>query len=599
MNWLGGGCVRLLKLTLSRLQQGISMTYISNPKWNVIAPFFVLFAGFLGCSPVDQQATPSRVFVNADVITMNDSQPAAEAVAVQDGKILAVGGREEVEAAAGPGAEIVDLAGKTLLPGFIDSHSHVSMVADKFSAANTDPKPAGPIGSVEDIQDSFRRHIGQKPVAPGKWVLGSGYDHSRLAEKRHPTRDDLDQVSTEYPIALAHFSGHQGVLNTKALEVMGYTAEMPNPEAGTIHRRPGSQEPNGIVDEQAWISVMLKAFRFSLEEKTENLARAVQVYVSKGYTTIQDATTEDPNTSAIFHTLPEQGRLPADVISFVYEKLVPDFPDFQVSRTYDRRFRYGGIKVVLDGGTPGRTAFLREPYYTQEPGEENWRGLSHHADQEELNQILIEAYQRGYSANVHAIGDAALDQAIEALKAAEKAVPGEDRRTNLIHLQVVQEDQLDALSQLDVTLTFQVPHNYYFWDFHRQNTLGPERAERLNPAKSALNRGFHFAVHHDGPIHPVDQLFLIWAAVNRVTDSGYVLGPDQRIPVIEALKAATIHGAYQYFEEDRKGSIETGKLADFVVLSENPLKVDPMTIKDIQVLETIKEGSSVYRRNEL
>ncbi len=235
---------------------------------------------------------------------------------------------------------------------------------------------------------------------------------------------------------------------------------------------------------------------------------------------------------------------------------------------------------------------MLEPYHEQLAGEIDYRGFPHFKDQEVLNTLVQENIEAGNPLYIHALGDAAVAQAITALQSVET-----NTRTQLIHVQQVKEEQLDVLKALGVTLTFQVAHNYYFGDFHHQQIYGPQRTARLNPARSALDRGMSVSLHHDSPIHPIDQMMLIWAAVNRVTRSGKLIGEEQRIPVIDALKASTINAAYQFFEESRKGSIEVGKLADLVILSDNPLKIDPIKIRDIQILETIKEGNTVFKSN--
>ncbi len=258
------------------------------------------------------------------------------------------------------------------------------------------------------------------------------------------------------------------------------------------------------------------------------------------------------------------------------------------------RFRVGGCKFNLDGGSPGRTAHLREPYHVQLPGEQRYRGYPAIADQSRLDDLVAACYEHGVQVAIHALGDAAVDQCIAAVTEAERRFPGVERRTQLIHLQMVQEDQFDALRKLDVTLTFQVAHNFYFGDFHREVIYGPARTERLNPLRSALDREMSVTIHHDSPVHPVDQFMLIWAAVNRATRSGRVIGPQQRIGVQEALEASTIDAAYQFFEEDTKGSIEVGKLADFAIVDRNPLAIDPMALRDVRVVETIKEGRTIF-----
>jgi predicted amidohydrolase YtcJ len=227
---------------------------------------------------------------------------------------------------------------------------------------------------------------------------------------------------------------------------------------------------------------------------------------------------------------------------------------------------------------------------------DDYRGYPTIESLHEVTGWLKTAFEKGWPAQVHTNGDAATDMLIAAVREAEAAYPEQDRRVVIVHAQTMREDQLDAAAELGMSPTFFPGHVYYWGDRHRDIFLGPERAARVNPQRSALDRGIVFTGHHDAPVTPADMLVPIWAAVNRVTASGEVLGAEQRIPVIEAIRAATINGAYQIFEEDSKGSIEVGKLADFVVLSENPLDVDPMTIKDIQVLETMKEGKTIWSR---
>lgn len=560
---------------------------------HLLIPLILLIAGS-GCT---SKQDSTKIYVNGTVLTMNDAQPTAEAVAVRDGKILAVGSRAEVEQAAGAGAEVVDLNGKTLMPGFIDSHSHLALMGTKLALANMSNPPAGPITSIEDIKNEFRKWIEEKNIQPGELVAGWGYDHTQLEEKRHPTRDDLDEISTEHPIVLIHFSTHQVVLNSMALDIVGYDENTPDPEGGRILRYPGTNKPNGICQENASIPIKLHVFGTTYEEKLERIASALEMYTSQGFTTAQDAAVLETDWIKAFRQLGEEGKLTIDVVGMAFYRFADSIlVNYEQDRHYRNRFRLAGVKLILDGGSPGRSAFLREPYHVQLEGEKDFRGVPLVPDQEDVNAYVKKFYEKGWQTFIHALGDAAIDQAITAIREAEKAYPGKERRTQIIHLQLFHPDQMEAVKQLDATVTFQSTHLYYFGDFHREQTFGPKRAEKLCPAKSALDHGISATIHHDAPVHPPDQLMVIWMAVNRVTRSGYVLGPEERLPVIEALKASTLYAAYQIFEEDTKGSIEPGKLADFVVLSENPMTIDPMKIKDIEVLETIKEGQTVFKK---
>jgi predicted amidohydrolase YtcJ len=258
------------------------------------------------------------------------------------------------------------------------------------------------------------------------------------------------------------------------------------------------------------------------------------------------------------------------------------------------RFRFGGMKVHTDGSIQGYTAHLTQPYHVQPPGQEIYSGFPSFESQERLDALFIDGYENGWQVMAHANGDAAIDMVINATKAAEARFPGGDRRTTIIHAQTIRDDQLDEVARLGLSLSFFPGHVYFWGDRHRDIFLGPQRAQRINPARSALDRGIPVTLHHDSPVTPPDILTVVGAAVNRVTSGGSPLGPDQRLTPLEAIRAVTIDAARQLFEEDRKGSIEVGKLADFVILSANPLTVDPMTIRDIAVEQTVKEGLTVW-----
>jgi len=575
----------------------------------------LLCAAFLaGCSkePAESRSIPlesfsepvaDTIYFGGDILTMNDAQPGADAVAVRAGKILAVGDLEVLKARSDGSTRWVDLESKTLLPGFFDSHSHLVMTAAKLAVVNLDPPPAGPADSIPSIQEALRQKLLTDPPAEGGWLTGWGYDHSMLAERRHPTRNDLDKVSRDTPIMLIHFSGHQIVINSRGLELAGIDASTEDPDGGRILRESGSRLPNGILQENAIYPLVLPILNklttggvnraegeAPAEDALQRVDAALAGYAAQGFTTVTEMGAT-PQAITLLQAMSDQKRLELDVIAMALSKTHTSEQIARLfSNSYTNRLRVGGVKIILDGGSPGRSAWLLEPYHEQFPGENGYRGFPHFQDQAELDQLLQENIEAGNPLYIHALGDAAVGQAISALQAA-----GTHARTQLIHVQQAGEDQLDLIQSLGATLTFQVAHNYYFGDFHQQSIYGPERTARLNPTRSAMDRGISVSLHHDSPIHPVDQLMLIWAAVNRVTRSGQVIGETQRIPVIDALKASTINAAYQFYEEGRKGSIEVNKLADFVVLSDNPLTVDPMDIRKIKVLETIKEDQTVFR----
>ncbi|MCZ6658450.1 MAG: amidohydrolase [Gammaproteobacteria bacterium] len=589
---------------------------MSKPPPLKAAPFRTLAALCLvwvgtGCSKLPESAdrAPDTVYFNGDIITMNDRLPTVEAVAVTDGKISWVGDVEAVAAAGGGHTRWVDLQGNTLMPGFFDSHSHLALTAAKLAAVNTDPPPAGPADSIASIQRLLRERLSNQPPAPGDWLVGWGYDHAMLAEGRHPTRTDLDAVSAEVPIMLIHFSSHQIVVNSAGLERSGITAQTQDPQGGRILRAPDGLEPNGILQENAMYPVALPILNALMtggadtaagdpptESALQRMDDALQEYASRGFTTVTEMGATQLSIN-VLREMSRQRRLTLDVVAtgiskaFTVEQIAALY-----SAGYRDRLRVGGLKIVLDGGSPGRSAYLSAPYHRQLSSEQGYRGFPQFEDASELNDLVASSYRAHVPVYIHALGDAAVEQATATIEHAHAAAPGEDRRTQLIHVQQAREEQLDKIAEIGATITFQVAHNYYFGDFHEKFIYGPRRTARLNPARSALDRGISVSIHHDSPVHPVDQMMLIWATVNRVTRSGRVIGHEQRIDVMDALKASTINAAFQFFEDDVKGSIEPGKSADLVVLSSNPLKVDPLAIKDIQIIETIKDGASIYRK---
>ena len=542
-----------------------------------------------------------RIYYSGDIVTINDALASAEALAIKGDTILAVGTLEEVSVFKGAGTKMVDLNGKTVLPGLIDPHSHVAITAAKLWGANASPPPVGTVTSHDDLKQVLREYIAERNIQPGDWVFGMGYDDTNMSEQRHPDRDLLDEVSTENPIIIAHISGHVMAVNSKVLEVAGIDTSTENPEGGVIQRRKGTSEPNGVFEETAMMMLFGEIPMPGPDIVADKLADAAAHYARHGITTAQDGAIKMPFVADIFKTMGKEGRLPIDVVGYPLFEVSEEMLTGYVNDTiYQDHFRLGGLKMVLDGSIQAYTAFLSRPYHVQpdiKAAEDGaYCGYPMIESQEEVNNQVMAAYKNDWPLLCHTNGDAATDMLLSAVQKAENAYPGQDRRSVIIHAQTMRENQLDLALELGMIPSFFPAHVYYWGDRHRDLFLGPERGPRVDPLKSALDRGMVFTGHHDSPITPVNMMTVIWAAVNRVTTSGKKLGPEQCIPVMEALKMVTSYAAFQYFEEDQKGTLEPGKLADLVILSDNPLKIDPMAIKDIVVEETIKEGKSIYRK---
>jgi len=568
--------------------------------WAALAALALVGCGRAGTAGAPDQPA-DLIILGGPVVTVNDAQPTAEAVAVRDGKILAVGTRAQVERLKGPATRVQDLGGKTLLPGFIDGHGHVSGVGFQAVAANLLPPPDGRNDSIPALQQTMREWMAASPL-PKKYglIFGFGYDDSQLKEGRHPTRDELDAISTELPVYFVHQSGHLGVANSKALELAGITASTPNPPGGIIRRRAGSQEPDGVLEENAHYGLLGKVIfgKVGSEESAALIRAGQDLYLKFGYTTGQDGAT-DPGNVAGFIAAAEAGKLDMDVVSYPSMLTLGDGAFMRgpyQGRAYRNHFRIGGVKIVLDGSPQGKTAWLSKPYFKPPAGQPaDYAGYPAMQDPQ-VNALIEEAYRNNWQVLVHTNGDAAIDQLIRAVEHGAKAVPGSDRRTVSIHAQTARIDQIDAMKRLGIFPSFFPMHTFYWGDWHRDSVLGPERAANISPTGWALQRGMMFTSHHDAPVAFPDSMRVLSATVNRTTRSGQILGPEQRVDPIVGLKAMTLWAAYQHFEEQTKGSIEPGKLADFVVLSDNPLTVERARLSELAVLETIKEGRSVYRR---
>ncbi|MEL7552999.1 amidohydrolase family protein [Pseudomonas protegens] len=570
--------------------------------------FALLVAALQLASASALAATPpvaDAIWFNGPIITIDDQHPKAQAVAVKDGKILAVGDRQHVLKNKGPATQMLDLKGATLLPGFVDPHGHVSMVGFQAASANLLPPPDGTNNSIPGLQETLRSFEQQSPIPKQFGVLfGFGYDDSQLQEQRHPTKADLDAVTRDLPIAIVHQSSHLGVLNSKALELAGIDASTPNPEGGVIRRVDGSQEPNGVLEENAFFNALIKIFpKLTADQAVDMLSAGQKLYVSYGYTTIQDGRSSPDQVKTAIKAAGD-GKLLADIVSYP-DILTPGVKQLMVAPwyhpsnqpvVYNQHFRIGGVKLTLDGSPQGKTAWLSQPYFKPPQGQDaSYAGYGVVKDADAL-AIYKEALANRWQILSHTNGDRAIDQLLGSMRAAEQAYPGVDVRPVMIHGQTLRKDQVAELKQLKIFPSLFPMHTYYWGDWHRQSVLGPERAENISPTQWVLQAGMKFTTHHDAPVALPDSMRVLAATVNRTTRSGYVLGPDQRVTPLQALKAMTLWSAYQHFEEDRKGSITPGKLADFAVLSANPLTVKPETLSEIQVLKTIKEGRVIYER---
>ena len=550
-----------------------------------------------GCSNPKPEMAADTIYTGGDIVTVNDAKPSAEAIAVRDGKIVAVGARAGIEKAhKGKATTVVDLAGKTLLPGFIDPHSHYFSSLTVANQVNAYAPPAGPAKDIATIVSELKKFRDERSIPKGELIQAYGYDENAMPNSIGLTRDDLDADFPDNPVMVNHVSMHGAVFNSAAMEKYGISAATKTPPGGVILRRPGSQEPLGLVMESAYMPIAASLPPPNAQQEIEWTRAGQMLYAAAGITTAHEGATVKPSLEAMQRAAAAGANI-IDVIAFPFiydfDKILADNP-VETWGKYNNRLKLGGGKITIDGSPQGKTAFFTTPYLTGGPGgQENWKGEPGFT-QDEINAFAKKLYDLGIPLNMHANGDAAIDMLLRAHEYAAAGSLDKDRRTTIIHSQFVRADQLDKYADYKLIPSFYTEHTYYFGDTHVLNR-GREQAYFLSPMRAAIDKGIRPTNHTDFVVAPLDQMFVMWTAVNRLSRGGEVIGPDQRITALEALKAITINAAYQYREEASKGTLEVGKLADLVILDKNPLTVDPMAIKDIKVVETIKEGKTIYK----
>lgn len=528
-----------------------------------------------------------KLYINGDILTLEDNELYVEALLVKGRKIQKIGTKEECEAFASDKVEVVDLKGKTLMPSFIDTHSHFSGYA--ITLTQVDLSEAK---NFEQIKEYIQSFIKKNNISPGEWIQADGYDHNFLVEKEHPNLELLNEAAPNNPLVCKHKSGHMGVFNSLGLDKLGITIETPNFEGGIIAKKDGKL--TGYLEESAYIYYIKKLPMISNEEFMESLIKAQQGYASYGITTVQDGFVAE-ELAPVFQYLIQTDILNIDLIGFIDITNAKELKEkFNCClKEYKNHIKIGGYKTFLDGSPQGRTAWMRTPYLGEE---KDYYAYGTQRD-EQLQANLELALKDNMQILVHCNGDAACEQYINQYEKIKKKYEIEnDIRPVIIHAQLLDRDQLNRVKNLNMIPSFFVAHVYYWGDIHIQN-YGFERASRISLAKDALDKGIIFTFHQDSPVIKPNMLETIWCAVNRTTKDGILLGKDERISPMEALKAVTKNAAYQYFEENIKGTLKEGKLADLVILDKNILKVKPSEIRGIKVVETIKEGKTIFKRS--
>lgn len=528
------------------------------------------------------------LYYNGSILTMNKSAPRAEALLTGDKKIISVGNLSELERIADKDTVKVDLDGKTLMPAFVDGHSHVVMHGSMLNKCDLSE-----CRSFDEILSTISDFRIKNNLVHGEKISCYGYDLSIIKEGAHPTAAVLDKLEVDNPIGCTHASFHMGVYNTVAMKGAGIDDSYTFIGSGVVGRD-SEGHLNGYFEEGARRVMTEFMAKGSTESFEDSFLRAQECYLKNGITTIQDGGNVKEPKLENYKALAARGKIIADVVLYLEPRLKdPTFWQRALSiigkDSYENHVKIGGVKMVLDGSPQAKTAWMSEPY----EGESEYKGYPNLKD-ETVYAVLKRGAAENMQVLAHCNGDAAAEQYLSAWERVVTEVPAaKNIRPVMIHAQTVRYDQLDRISTSGMICSFFVGHCYYWGDTHLKN-FGAERGSKISPVRAAMERGIPLNFHQDSPVTQPNMLHSIWCAVNRITRSGKVVGEDNKIDVYDALIAATNGGAYAYFEEDEKGILSSGAVADLIILDKDPTAIDSMEIKNVKVLKTIKDGKVVY-----
>ncbi|QDV75214.1 amidohydrolase family protein [Botrimarina mediterranea] len=524
------------------------------------------------------------VIVNARVITMDEETPPAEAIAIKDGRITAVGADEAIREHLVDDTEVLDAQGRVVLPGFIDAHIHPSPTFDELSPYGVVACGPEAVSSIDELIERLRRKAEHTPS--GEWVRGRGYQDTKLG--RHPTRLDLDQASTAHPIYIVHSSGHVAVANSYALSIAGITRETADPPGGAFDRD-SDGEPNGVLRESAKGRISdsgPEPPEPSLSEWIEGMRRTFARYNRVGITSIHDAgiNPDKLRRYQAFQSEEPQVR----VYAMLRRRYLDDLQETIVrSGRGDAWLRIGAVKDFHGNSLSGRTCWLYGPY-ADRPG---YHGIPPATSQEKLNARILAIHEAGLQACIHANGDREIDMVLDAFEAALQQSPRDDHRHRIEHASVVNQSILERVKRLGIVLA---PHSYIWEHGDKMEAFGESRWPWMHPNGSAIRMGIPVAGTSDSPVSEARPMLRIQSMVTRTSAEGKCYGPEQAVTIDEAIRAWTWGGAFASFQEEEKGSLKVGKIADLVVLSRDPWATPPNELKDIEVDCTVVGGRIVH-----
>ncbi len=535
---------------------------------------------------------PTQAFINGHIITMDGNSRVVEAMLVRDGRLEDLGTNRAIGDKITSSVRVIDLGGRTVLPGFIDAHSHFPVPGVRQVSVDLSPPPVGTTDTIEVLLNKIAAQV--KLQSSDDWLLGFNYDNTVLANGEHPTRKQLDSVAPDHPVYLWHNSGHMGVANSRALALLSIDESTAPASNMLLGRNSETGQLNGLLQETAAPSLATIVGKFSWLTQFRILTEARDAYLAQGVTTVQNGYA-GLNMMRVLKAATITGLVPQRVVVWPArdKKGVEQVFSAMQHETIesDFKFKNGAIKFLVDGSPQGLTAFLSKPFFNPKAHPKHFRGIAL-IDQDSLTSLVRRYHANGYQIALHGNGDQAIEYIINAVEAAQTEYPRDDARHIIVHAQTIRKDQLARLNAVGLTPSFFNSHTFYWGDWHRQISLGPDRAASISPTGWASELGVRFTLHSDAPVTPINPMQMLWSATKRQTSSGFELGAEQQIDMDTALRAITIDAAWQNHIDEAVGSLETGKQADFVVLSDNPYEADDVRL--IEVVATYIAGVKHY-----